>query len=347
MKSQNSNFKYNFFKKIFIKICRFFNFEIIDQSNVYLPVAERFINEDLSVVGEKSVTIPMGIVKITRPVRSLDIILRSCASVNMLSQSKKRLFDKDKSEYTLRTLNSIIKSINSSKEIFDKFTLKITIVDHNSGNKIISQIKRLLQNQFFNSEIINLKIKNFKSQIQSINQQNKKVTDNQISNMSNIHQSLLIAKECKDLIYFVEDDYLHSVNSIKEMILTYEKLSSKLKQELILCPTDYPYLYSKADNSKIFLGHKYHWRQIDESLCTFLTSNLIVKKYWKQLTSACKIEHYPFEKPFHEIYKKEFCLSPLPSLAIHCTNINSVYGLSPFINYKKIWEENEVEDAQN
>ena len=95
-------------------------------------------------------------------------------------------------------------------------------------------------------------------------------------------------------------------------------------------------------NSKIFLGNNFHWRQIKESLCTFLTSNLIVNKYWEDLISISKFEHQPFEKPFHDVYKKEFCLSPIPSLAIHCTNINSVYGLSPFINYKKIWEENEI-----
>ena len=342
MKSQNNNSKSNFFKKIFVKICRLFNFEIIDQSSLYFPVSNKFINDELSVIGEKSLTIPMGIIKTSRPVRSLDIILRTCTKVNMLSQSKKRLFDADKSEYTLRTLNSIIKSINNSTEIFNKINLKITIIDHNSETKVIDQMKVLLGNQFFKSEIINLKVENFKNEIQNLNQKGEKVTDNQISNMSNIHQSLLIAKNCEDLIYFVEDDYLHSINSIKEMILSYERLSSLLKQELILCPTDYPYLYNKAENSKIFLGNNFHWRQIEESLCTFLTSNLIVKKYWEELTSVCKFEHHPFEKPFHEIYKKEFCLSPIPSLAIHCTNINSVYGLSPFINYKKIWEENEI-----
>ena len=342
MKSQNNNSKSNFFKKIFVKICRLFNFEIIDQSSLYFPISNKYINDELSVIGEKSITIPMGILKTSRPVRSLDIILRTCASVNMLSQSKKRLFDADKSEYTLRTLNSIIKSINNSTEIFNKINLKITIIDHNSETKVIDQMKVLLGNQFFKSEIINLKVENFKNEIQNLNQKGEKVTDNQISNMSNIHQSLLIAKNCEDLIYFVEDDYLHSINSIKEMILSYERLSSLLKQELILCPTDYPYLYNKAENSKIFLGNNFHWRQIEESLCTFLTSNLIVKKYWEELTSVCKFEHQPFEKPFHNIYKKEFCLSPIPSLAIHCTNINSVYGLSPFINYKKIWEENEI-----
>lgn len=342
MKSQNNNSKSNLFKKIFVKICRLFNFEIIDQSSLYFPVSNKYINDELSIIGEKSITIPMGILKTSRPVRSLDIILRTCASVNMLSQSKKRLFDADKSEYTLRTLNSIIKSINNSSKIFNKINLKITIIDHNSETKVINQMKTLLNNQFFKSEIIDLKVENFKNEIQSINQKGEKVTDNQISNMSNIHQSLLIARNCEDLIYFVEDDYLHSINSIKEMILSYEKLSSLLKQELILCPTDYPYLYNKAENSKIFLGNNFHWRQIEESLCTFLTSNLIVKKYWEDLISVCKFEHQPFEKPFHDVYKKEFCLSPIPSLAIHCTNINSVYGLSPFINYKRIWEENEI-----
>ena len=74
MKSQNKNSKSAFFKKIFIKICRFFNFEIIDQSNLYLPVANKFINEELSVIGEKSLTIPMGTISIKRPVKSLNII---------------------------------------------------------------------------------------------------------------------------------------------------------------------------------------------------------------------------------------------------------------------------------
>ena len=345
MKTQNMNSKSNIFKKIFIKICRLLKFEIIDQRNLYLPVTEEFANEELSIIGKKSLTIPMGITNITRPVRSLDIILRTCTSINMLSQSKKRLFEEKKSEYSLRTLNSIIKSINNSKEIFTKIDLKITIIDHNSEIKIIDQMQLLLKDQFFKSEIINLKIKNFENGIEKINQQNKKVTNNQISNMSNIHQSLLIAKECEDLIYFVEDDYIHSIDSIKEMLLSYEKLSTQLKQELILCPADYPYLYSKLERSNILLGNNYHWRQIEESLCTFLTSSVIVKKYWENLTSICKIEHYPFEKPLHDIYKKELCFSPIPSLAVHYTNINSTYGLSPFINYKKLWEENEITNA--
>ena len=329
-------------KKMFIKICRLFNYEIIDQNNFYLPVTEQCLDEDLSIVGKRSLTMPMGNVEITRKVKSLTIILRTCANVHLLTQSKRRIFDKEKSEYTLRTLNSIIKSVNFSKNIFKDINLEIIIIDHNSDQKTIDKMKLLISKQFFKSQIIPLNMDNFINNINPINEKKEKVTFNQMSNMTNIHQSLLLSKKCDDLVYFVEDDYIHSIESIKEMILTYEKLSSILKKELILCPTDYPYLYTKTVNSKIFLGDKKHWRTVNETLCTFLTSRIIIEKYWEKLDKWCKFEHYPFEKPLNEIYETEYCLSPIPSLAMHCTNINSSFGLSPNYNWKKIWDENET-----
>ena len=341
MKIKKEN-KTPWFKKIFIKICRLLGYEIIDQSNFYLPVSNQNINEDLSKIGKRSLTIPMGEIKITRQVKSLTIILRTCASVNMLTQSKKRIFDQEKSEYTLRSLNSIINSLNFAKELFDNVNLELIIVDHNSEKSVVDKIKLIISNQFFKSRFISLNVDDFKKNINSKNEKNEKVTFNQMSNMSNIHQSLILAKESDDLIYFVEDDYIHSIHAIKEMIFTYEKLSSMLKTELILCPSDYPYLYSEIENAKIFLGNKSHWRSIKETLCTFLTSKQMVMKYWDELTSMCKFEHYPFEKPLHNIYEKEYCLSPIPSIAIHCTNINSIFGLSPNVDWKKAWEESEL-----
>ena len=46
------------------------------------------------------------------------------------------------------------------------------------------------------------------------------------------------------------------------------------------------------------------------------------------------------EKNLHEIYEKEKCFSPIPSLSLHCTNINSVFGISPNLDIKKLWDEN-------
>ena len=340
MKVQKTQIKTNLFKKIFIKICRIFGYEIIDQNNFYVPTQNKSLNENLNIPGKKSINIPLGETKISRRISSLSVIFRSCTNVNMLTQNKKRLFEMKKSEYTFRSLNSIITSLNQAKRTFPEVKFDIILIDYNSKNEDLEQMKKQIDKSNFKNSIISLNVNEFISDIKKINSKNEKVTENQISNMCNIHKSLQIAKNCNDLIYFVEDDYLHQQDSINEMIYTYERISSQIKKELILCPIDYPYLYTKIDPSNIFLGANKHWRKIDETLCTFLMSKQLIEKHWEKLTSMCQFEHYPFEQPLHDIYKSEYCLSPMPSLALHFTNINSVFGLSPNLDWKKIWEEN-------
>jgi hypothetical protein len=342
MKKVESKKSSNPIKKIFIKLCRLMGYEIIDQSNFYIPTSDKNLDETLSEPGVKSINLPLGEVKITRDVKALDIIIRTCCSVKMLTQNKQRIFEKDKIDYTLRSINSILKSINYAKKHHPKIDIKITIVDHNSNNEDLKKISDLIKKSFLKFKLVNLDLKEFEKQIEPINEKNEKVAFNQMSNMSNIYKSLLISKVSEDLIYFVEDDYVHEIDSITEMLFTYERIASLTGKELIICPSDYPYLYIKAENTKVFLGEKYHWRKINETLCTFLTSKQVVEKHWDRLLSMCTLEHYPFESPLHEIYKKELCISPIPSIAIHCTNINSIFGLSPNKDWKRIWDENEV-----
>ena len=342
MKEINSSVKTNFFKKIFIKICRILGYEIIDQSSFYVPTQKKSLGENLNIQGKKSITLPLGETKVLRKVKALTVIYRSCTNINMLTQNKKRLFDKEKSEYTFRSLNSIIASLNQAKKSFPQIKFDVVVIDYNSKKNDVDQMKKQLNKSYFNNSIISLNINEFKDKIKKVNAENKDVTENQVSNMSNIHKSLLIAKkQCNDLVYFVEDDYLHQKDAISEMIFTYERIASQTNRELILCPTDYPYLYTKIDSTNIFLGSTKHWRVVGETLCTFLTSSNMLQKHWDKFISMCQFEHKPFEQPLHDIYKLEYCLSPIPSLALHCTNVNSIYGLSPTMNWKKIWEENE------
>ena len=343
MKKQKNLPKINIFRKNFVKICRIFGYEIIDQSNFFVPTQEKFLDDNLSIPGKKSITLPLGEIKISRKVTSFTVIFRSCTSVNMLTQSKKRLFDKSKSEYTFRSLNSLIESLKNAINDFPLVEFNFIVIDHNSNKSDLNKMKDMLKKSGLKNEIISLNVNEFKEKIETINEKNEKVTDNQISNMANIHKSLITAKlKNKDLTYFVEDDYLHHKNTIKEMIFTYERVASQMNKELILCPADYPYLYTKIENTSIFLGSSRHWRKVDETLCTFLTSAIIVDKYWDKFISMCQFEHYPFERPLHDIYKSELCLSPIPSLALHFTNVNSIFGLSPISEWGKIWSENEV-----
>ena len=77
-------------KKIIIKICRYFGYEIIDQNQFSFPSLGNNSYNNLSIINKKSIVIPLGEVKISRKVNSLTVIFRSCTSVNMLTQNKKR-----------------------------------------------------------------------------------------------------------------------------------------------------------------------------------------------------------------------------------------------------------------
>ena len=340
MKKTKNIQKNNFIKKLFVKLCRIVGYEIIDQNDFSFPVSGKISNENLSTQGKSSISIPLGKTNITRPVKSLDIILKTCTSVHLVTQSKKRIFEKDKSEYTLRTINSLINSLNFNKDTLKKINIRIFLIDYNSKEDDLVLMEKKLINSKIKYEIIRLNVDNF-AQIKTLNKNNSVIEKNMKATMASILTSFQIAKtNCADLVYFVEDDYIHKKESLGEMVLTYEKIASEINRELFLCPIDYPYLYKSTNNTNILIGNNYHWRTVNESLLTFLTSKELIEKHWNEFKKMAENENSPFEAPLHKIYDNEICLSPIPSLAMHCTNVNSVFGLSPNIDWKKIWDEN-------
>jgi hypothetical protein len=329
--------KKNIFKKLFIKISKMLGYEIIDQTEFISPTLEKKLNDDLSTINNKSIVLPLGEVKITRKVKSILIILRINTEIEIWDQNKKRLFELPKIEYTLRSLNSLIKSINFSKIKYPNINFKTIIVEDNSKKENISRIDELIAKNNIDINIIKLNHNNYKDIVK------KQKSEQTFSNLSSLLKCYQIAKEqSEDLVFFVEDDYLHFEPMMEEMIASYERISSQLKKELFVCPTDYPYLYMNNEKTNILIGNKRHWRTVDRTLCTFMTSKIMIDQYWSNFYNNCLDRHDPFEKYLNEIYKKEFCISPLKSLSVHMTNINSSYGLSPFIDYKKIWDENSI-----
>ena len=335
MKNQNITNRSNLLKKIFIKLCRILGYEIIDQANYEVPTLKKNLNDTLSIPGKKSITIPLGEVNITRKIKSVKILFRSCTSELIMDQNKKRLFNQKKSEYTFRSLNSLLKSITFAKNLFHNVAFEILVTDTNSYPNDIKKITSLLSKYEIKNRIIIINTKEFESKIVG-NYSNAK-----FANMANLYTSLeLVKNNDEDIVYFVEDDYVHTNRAISEMLFTYEKISSILNTDIFLLPADYPFLYSKSNNTKIFLGDKNHWRLVDESLVTFMTSKKIIIKSMDALMKMATEWKDPWEKPLHEIYNNVPCFSPIPSLSMHCANINSAFGLPPNVDWKKLWEEN-------
>ena len=320
-------------KKLFIKLAKILGFEIIDQNSFSSPTLDKELNEDLSTLNQKSIILPLGEVKISRNVKSILIIVRMNTDVEIWDQNKKRLFEQPKIEYSYRSINSLINSINFCQNKYPKLKIKTIVVDDNSNDKNLNRINKLIDDK--NIDIISLNYDKYKSLIK------EQKTKETFSNLASLMNSFEIGKDqSEDLIFFVEDDYLHFEPMLEEMVASYERIASQLKKDLFMCPSDYPYLYMNNEKTNILIGNKRHWRTINKTLCTFMTSKDLLNKYWENFEKTCLDRNDPFEKYINEIYEKEICISPIKSLSLHLTNVNSSYGLAPFIDYKKLWEEN-------
>ena len=320
-------------RKIFIKLARLLGYEIIDQNKFISPTLNKELNEDLSILNDKSIILPLGNVKITKRVNSILIILRMNTEVEIWDQNKKRLFGEPKIEYSIRSIKSLIKSIDFCQKKYPDLKIKTIIIEDHSKKENLEKVEKLIQNQ--NIDIVSLDHEKYKPLIK------EQKSIGTFSNLASLLQSFEIGKnKGEDLIFFAEDDYLHFEPMLEEMVASYERIASQIGKDIFMCPSDYPYLYMNNEKTNILIGNKRHWRTISETLCTFMTTKSLINKYWDNFYKTCTDRHDPFEKYMNEIYQKEICISPLKSLSLHLTNVNSSYGLSPFINYKKLWEEN-------
>ena len=324
-------------KKLFIKLAKALGYEIIDQNNFISPTLNKELNEDLSNYNSKSIVLPLGEVKITRKIKSLLIIFRTNTSVEIWDQNKKRLFEYPKIEYATRSLNSLIKSIKFLRQKLPEINIKLIILDDHSNEENFQRIMDISKEEK-SSEIISLDHNKYKSVIKD------QKSNETFSNLSSLLNSFEIGRnQDNDLVFFVEDDYLHFETMLEEMLLSFQRISSQLNKDIFMCPSDYPYLYMDNKKTNILIGNRRHWRTIDKTLCTFLTSKKLINQYWDNFKKTCEDRHDPFEKHLNKIYEQEICISPLKSLSLHLTNVNSSYGLAPFIDYKDLWDKNKTQ----
>ena len=328
--------KKSIIKKLFIKLSKIMGYEIIDQNSFISPTLDKELNKDLSRINEKSIVLPLGEVKISRKVKSILVLFRTNSNIEIWDQNKKRLFELPKIEYTLRSLNSLLKSIIFCKKKYPDIKIKLIIVEDNTNEINLNKIKKLTNNNEVSSDYVTVDHQKYKK---IINEQKNEQTYSNLASLLSCYE--IAKKNTDDLVFFVEDDYIHFEPMLEEMIASYERISSQIKKDIFMCPTDYPYLYMNNSKTNVLIGNKRHWRTVEETLCTFITSKELLEKYWDNFYKTCLDRHDPFEKYINEIYKDEICISPLKSLSVHFTNVNSSYGLSPFIDYQKLWDENE------
>ena len=146
--------KKSIIKKLFIKLSKIMGYEIIDQNSFTSPTLDKDLNKDLSKINEKSIVLPLGEVKISRKVKSILILFRTNSNIEIWDQNKKRLFELPKIEYTLRSLNSLLKSIIFSKKKYPDIKIKLIIVEDNTNEINLNKIKKLTNNNEVSSDYV-------------------------------------------------------------------------------------------------------------------------------------------------------------------------------------------------
>ena len=185
--------KKSIIKKLFIKLSKVLGYEIIDQSDFSSPTLEKQLNEDLSIISEKSIILPLGEVKITKKINSVLIIFRTNTDVEIWDQNKRRLFEQPKIEYSLKALNSLIKSVNFSKTKYPNIKFKTIIVDDKSKEENLNKLKKFIDGSGLDISIISLIHDKYKDIIK------QQKNDQTFSNLASLLQSFELGKEyCED-----------------------------------------------------------------------------------------------------------------------------------------------------
>ncbi len=258
-----------------------------------------------------------GYLELSRKINNLDVFFRYAPKNNLWNSSdrwKRIIPDIDKEiliSVCLFSLNESLKAFYSKNKIKINLHLISDNSDIDFDNKIFNMI---------NSEHLN------------VVKHRSKITGNRGSYLECCDQ----AEKADDLIFFVEDDYLFENNCIDEMLSSFSRISSILKNDVILCPSDYPFYYDSLYETSLFVGKNYKWRNVRETLLTIMFSRNVLEKYRNLFRNVGDTINEPFEKPLHKIYEKINCLAPINSLSHHISR--SVPAINE--NWKKTWVEN-------
>ena len=153
--------------------------------------------------------------------------------------------------------------------------------------------------------------------------------------------------QSNDLVYFVEDDYIHKPDSIEKLL----ECSNEIKEADYITLLDHPVRYARDYHfgldvphriTTIFLSTSHHWRSQESTCMTFAAKvrtlredKPIFEKYVKQrdvpedrelFKRLQGLAGYEEDSPFRLL------IGPIPSLCTHC----HIPWMAPIVDWEEI-----------
>jgi hypothetical protein len=118
-----------------------------------------------------------------------------------------------------------------------------------------------------------------------------------------------------DLVYMVEDDYLHDSNSFSR-IIDFVEFAKRFDTPWFVHPTDYPDQYRNPKRSYILQTNTGYWREVSSTTFTMMFLAKTFKQFYSNFQES--LIGVGDDGVFSKIFgTKAICFSPLPGFATH------------------------------
>jgi len=262
----------------------------------------------------------------------LDIVFRSCSR-----SDQKRYIDVPKSELLLGCLNSLMRSAKLAVSHDPRLSIRLHVLDDHSDPATVERIKALLRTP--------LLWRLSQKLARSARFETVFIPLDDTGQSASMLLSCDYAKRnCSELIYFVEDDYLHAKSAVEEMLEARALFSANTGRDVIISPCDHSVEYrgELIVPTRVVLGSRRHWRVARGTTSTYLISRDMLLKYWGIYTKhATYPQHAEVceDNTINLIYQIEPCFSPVPSLSAHVSHPS----LQPlYVDWQAWWEQSKV-----
>lgn len=249
------------------------------------------------------------------------VVLQS-HSVSNNQKEITRYMTTDKGEISYRCINSLIHSINWCLSTTDKIKIKLQVFDDHSDSTFITRLNNLLTTA------------NFEYTVDSLD-------------THGIMPSILKCYEHgrdfgKDLVYFVQDDYLYYETCIWEMVDAFFQFRDKTKKAVCIYPYDDPYKYYAKNLPlvTVHLGNKRHWRTAFGTASCFMVDHPTLVNNFDLFDKMGKepMSTIMEDVSINRLFSERDCLlfTPIPSIALHA---QSDTEKDPYLDWQPLWDQ--------
>ena len=267
----------------------------------------------------------------------LTIILRTCG--NGIFKDLSRISGSDRLTCVLKCITSLIESINNVKS---KIPIKLYVLDDHSDREFLSKLNLIISKCQVPFELINVPDRptNFKN----------------AHNFSAYEQFRYGRDYAKGLVYFIEDDYLHSSDAIQTMLDTYIALRSMSDlNDVAIYPYDSTHNYNRNEPTRLFYINGRLWRGTTKSAFTMFIHSDNVRRYWplfEKVSTDLWVDGTSEDTTINRMWNSAviqsgpICLfSPIPSVAAHISTEEPIRLNTELNDWRERYNKIEIEET--